>query len=754
MISATDSEVSRELAALPPVLQDYATRVLQDLGSIEAAREIPADRLRPLLRMLACSEFAASVLQREANWFAQQGKQLDELPSRPDLQQFAQAIAVSADSLESVQGEIRRYRNRYYLQLLWREYSGLATLNETLRATSELADALLLAAAGYAQNQMRERFGEVQNERGEAVGLVVLGMGKLGGSELNLSSDVDLIFLYPGGNDSNGRKSLSPQEYFTRVGRTMVTLLEAPTADGFAFRVDTRLRPFGDSGPPVSSFAALEAYLLQHGRGWERYAYVKARAVGPVPPAEVLADLYDNMISPFVYRRYLDYGVFESLRDMHALITADVQRRELADNIKLGPGGIREIEFIVQSLQLVRGGGEKELQGRELQEILPLLAGRHDLTAIEVDELLAAYRFLRRVENFIQAIRDQQTHELPGSEIDRARLALAMGCADWTELAAGLKRHRAVVAQHFDKVAFRERAIPVDEDLTSTVRELWKNASTRDLWAESLQREGFAEAEGLADGICQFRTNAAYADASANRRLAEFVPKLFALLADLESPAVALHRVLSVAEKVLRRSAYIALLNENDAAMAKLVDLCSRSSYVTRQVAQYPLLLDELLDPGDHLDKLSRAEMATDLAGRATAVSDADSEAQMEVLARFQRITQFRIAMADYDEALPIMRVSDCLTELAETVLEFALNMAWRDLSEKHGAPGTAGFAIIAYGKFGGLEFSYGSDLDLVFLHDSNDPGALTDGAKPLDHTMFFTRLVRRLMHYLTTRTA
>ena len=280
------------------------------------------------------------------------------------------------------------------------------------------------------------------------MGLVVLGMGKLGGRELNLSSDIDLIFLYPGGSDSDGQKSLSAQEFFTRVCRSVVSLLETPTADGFAFRVDTRLRPFGDSGPPVSSFAALETYLLQHGRGWERYAYVKARAVGPMPPADVLKDLYDNMISPFVYRRYLDFGVFESLREMHALISAEVQRRELADNIKLGPGGIREIEFVVQSLQLVRGGSQSELRGQELQKILPRLAGRHGLTTSDVRELLSAYAFLRRAENFIQAMRDQQTHELPKNDIDRARLAVAMGFPAWPEFSSVLQQHRDVVAQN------------------------------------------------------------------------------------------------------------------------------------------------------------------------------------------------------------------------------------------------------------------------------------------------------------------
>lgn len=754
MEQANNRQVERELDALPAVLRSSTARVLENFLACGFVDRVPASRLQPLVRMLACSEFAATVLQRETDWFLQQGALLDEPPDRVQLQQFARDVASRYTDPDIAQQDIRRYRNRYYLHLLWREYSGMATLQETLLATSDLADALLLAAVGFAERQVQERFGIVSDAQGAPVGLVVLGMGKLGGRELNLSSDIDLIFLYPGGNDSDGRKSLSPQEYFTRVSRVVVTVLEAPTADGFAFRVDTRLRPFGDSGPPVASFAALESYLLQHGRGWERYAYVKARVAGPQPAADRLADLYDNIILPFVYRRYLDYGVFESLREMHALISAEVQRRELADNVKLGPGGIREIEFVVQSLQLVRGGGQQQLQGSALLDILPRLAGSHDLSAADVDELAAAYRFLRRVENFIQAIRDQQTHDLPVGDVDRARLALAIGLGDWQQLAAKLEQHRNIVMRQFDKIAFRERAIDVDAEYTQSVQELWARSAEQQDWAAALQQEGFAAADELAEIICQFRATAAYADISANRRLEQFVPKLFALLRHTDVPQQTLRRVLSVAEKILRRSAYIALLNENDSAMAKLVELCARSDYVTRQVAQYPALLDELLDPGSYLSSLSRADMTAELLDRTAVADKNDSEAQMEILARFQRSMQFRVAIADYDGALPVMRVSDCLTELAETVIEYALRVAWRDLGDQYGEPDAAGFAIVAYGKFGGLELSYGSDLDLVFLHDSVTPGAMTNGARPLDHSMFFTRLVRRLVHFLTTRTA
>ena len=745
-----------EVDKLPLALQEFTRLQLRRIDALQDRPFVPEEMLATLVRLLACSEFGGKVFLREVDWFLGQGDLLLRPPDLAGLQTFSEEIAQSSNSIEIVQGEIRRYRNRYFLHLLWREFAATATLNETLHSLSDLADYLLQAAVAYAQQAVQERFGVVRDERGDAVSLLVLGMGKLGGRELNFSSDIDLIFLHPGGSDSDGRKSISAHEYFTRVTRTVVALIGEPTADGFAFRVDTRLRPFGDSGPPVTSFAALESYLVQHGRGWERYAYVKARVVGPQPPAAVIADLYDNMISPFVYRRYLDFGVFESLREMRALIAAEVKRRDLADNVKLGPGGIREIEFIVQSLQLVRGGSQVELQSRELQTVLPRLAGRHGIAAGDVDVLQAAYEFLRRVENFIQAFRDQQTHELPVDPIDRARLTVAMGCKDWLELRAQIDMHRDNVASQFEKIAFREQSGDSNgnSDSRDRLRELWKNSMLPEDWSQTLQEQGFADTETIAAIIVAFKNAASHADIAARQRLRQFVPNLLLLLKDSERPALALKRILAVAEKVLRRSAYIALLNENTAAMAKLVGLCSRSAYVSRQIAHYPVLLDELLDPGIYTEKISRSSMTSELAERASDVDESDSEAQMDILARFQRATQFRIALADFDGSLSTMRVSDCLTDLAETVLEYALKVAWRDLSEKHGEPGSAGFAIIAYGKLGGLELSYGSDLDLVFLHDSAVAGQSTDGEKPLDHTMFFTRLVRRLVHFLTTQTA
>ena len=747
------THVQRAPPPLPPELRAIALRQLDRYAEAADRPPIPDDMRDPLLRLLACSEYAAKTFQREWAWLLARREALQAAPDVAELAAFAERIAASKLAPDEVKAEIRRYRHRYLLHVLWREFAATAELAETLTSLSRLADYLLRSAALYAHAVVDERFGRVLDGQGEPVSIVVLGMGKLGGGELNFSSDIDLIFLHPGGSDSDGRKSVSAHEYFERVSRITIALIEEVTADGFAFRIDTRLRPFGDSGPPVTSFAALESYLLRHGRGWERYAYVKARIVGPPPPEAVAKDLYDNLITPFVYRRYLDFDIFESLREMRELIGTEVQRRELADNIKLGPGGIREIEFMVQSLQLVRGGSRRDLQCQELQTVLPRLAGQQGIGDSEIAALQAAYTFLRRLENFMQAIRDQQTHELPADALDQARLAAAMRFADWNELRRALDAHRAEVARQFEKMVFRRQgedpgAVPPDK-----LAELWDAAATRAEWEAALRAEGYAQADAIAAALEGFGGVAVHADRVSGRRLRQFMVNLLLMLKDTDEPVLALQRMLTVAERVMRRSAYLALLNENAAAMKRLVSLCARSAYVAREIARYPVLLDELLDPGVHNTRISREGLQADLAAQMQAVSPGDREAQLELLTKFQRANQFRIALADFNGSLPIMRVSDCLTYLAEVVLAHALQVAWADLTAVHGAPGDAGLGIIAYGKLGGLELSYGSDLDIVFLHDSAGAGHLTNGRKPLDHSMFYTRLVQRIVHILTTQT-
>ncbi|MDH3746633.1 MAG: bifunctional [glutamate--ammonia ligase]-adenylyl-L-tyrosine phosphorylase/[glutamate--ammonia-ligase] adenylyltransferase [Gammaproteobacteria bacterium] len=765
-LSATINSV---IDSLPTALQATTIRWFDRLCESYAAPA--AADLPDLARVVACSEFAAGVLLR--NW-ATLGDKLATFHQAPDgdaLARFADDFGTSDASLAEAKASLRRERNRQLTHILWRDIVGDASVSETLEALSDVADQLLRGASEYAVRQMPKRFGQLRDDNGTLVPMVIIGMGKLGGHELNFSSDIDIIFAYPRDGVSDGQKQLHAQQYFDRISRYVIALLDEVTADGFVFRTDTRLRPFGDSGPPVVSFAALEAYLLQHGREWERYAYIKARIVGARPEANVQRDLFENLIQPFVYRRYLDYGVFEALREMHAMISTEVKQRELAQNIKLGPGGIREIEFIVQSLQLVRGGRRLELQSPSLLSVLPLLVDAKGISQHAADGLTAAYLFLRRLENLMQAAHDKQTHELPDDEQDRARLCFAMEVPNWDVLTDELERHRRFVSQQFNRIAFRGSSAADDQTVEQRLSELWGAAAGAAEWQQALEKFDFRDAAVVAKHVITFR------DAPTTRkigtvasvRLQTFVCRLLTLARERQHPALAVARSLQVIERVLRRSAYLALLNENRLAAERLVSLCERSAYITDELARFPVLLDELLDPRLLTGPMSKGELKTELDEHLSGFDDGlggiganlDSEQHMELLAQFQRGNMFRVAVADFSGELPIMKVSDSLTFLAETVLEHALAVAWKDLTSKHGVPRyeidgesrTAGFGVIAYGKLGGLELSYGSDLDIVFLHDSRGKAQLTDGSRPLDNSMFFSRLVRRLVHFLTTRT-
>lgn len=752
--------VTSELHALPMELRDSAGRFFERLCADFGQ---PDDLLVPKLsRVIAGSEFAANVMLRDWQIMSARLPGFDQPVSIANLDEFVTAFSQTGQTIDEAKASLRRERDRLLVQIYWRDICEDAEIAETLESLSIVADRLLCAACIYATRQMQERFGSMRASDGTVVPLVVLGMGKLGGGELNFSSDIDIVFAYSRGGSSDGPKELAAQPYFDRLSRYVVALLDEVTADGFVYRTDTRLRPFGDSGPPVVSFAALETYLLNHGRDWERYAYVKARLVGPLPADDVRRDLFDNLISPFVYRRYLDYGVFESLRDMHKMISAEVKRRDLADNVKLGPGGIREIEFIAQTLQLVRGGSQPELQTPSLLAVLPRLVDQKGLRATDANRLLAAYRFLRKLENCIQAIRDEQTHELPADRVDRERLCLAMNFADWETLLATLEKHRTWVATYFDEVTFRGQNDVENSAFRQLVIEHWSAAAAVEVWRQMLEANEFTNAPEIAERIVAFRETslAQKISKAATDRLQTFMPRLLRLAGERANPARAVARSLSVVEQVLRRSAYLALLNENQLAAERLVRLCEKSAYIARELARYPVLLDELLDPRLLTEPLPKPTLLAELRGAGD--DRDDSEVQMEQLARFQRGHMFRIAVADFTDTLTIMKVSDSLTFLAEAVLEHALSIAWADLAAKHGQPcyelegkqHIAGFGVIAYGKLGGLELSYGSDLDVVFLHDSRGTSQVTNGGKPLDNAIFYQRLVRRMVHFLTTRTS
>jgi glutamate-ammonia-ligase adenylyltransferase len=657
--------------------------------------------------------------------------------------------------------ELRRTRRRELVRIAWRDLAGWAGVDETLEDLSAAADAAIAVAQRFAMRQLGLRYGVPHSPSGVPQELIILGMGKLGGRELNFSSDIDLVFLFPESGETDGRRSIANEDFFTRLGQLIIRLLDAQTSDGFVYRVDLRLRPFGDSGPLVASIGAFEDYLEQHGRDWERYAYVKARAVTGV---ELFNGVYRDLLRPFVYRRYLDFRVFEALRDMKELIAREVQRRELEHNIKLGPGGIREIEFITQAFQLLRGGSDRRLQSPSLLQVLPQLAGEKLLPDSAVEELLAAYRYLRRVENRLQMFADEQTHELPRDDVGRLRLAYSMGHATWPAFSAELEVHRATVSRHFGEIIVAPADGRDAEQPSPDWTAFWSAGSDGRSLIESRVVARFEDPREVQRRLVALRDGLAYRgiDESGRRRLETLLPRVVAASATGEHPDPTLARALGVLEAVGGRATYFALLNENAGALARLIDVCRQGDFLAAQIAAFPLLLDELVDQRVLDQPLTRAQLAAELAIRCQNVPDDDPEREIEALRQFQRAAVFRIAYADLSGRLPLMKVSDRLTDVAELIVEEAMRLAWQQLTRVHGrpqggGPGTsrpAGVAAIAYGKLGGLELGYGSDLDLVFLHDSGGEIERTDGAKPLDNGVFFLRLAQRIVHLLTMHSA
>ena len=735
---------------------------LDPLPTTAAGAEIEAS----LPLVWACSSFCAEACLRDPDllpWLATGGGLLQDLDRDACARAIEAATAPGTTDDAVFMAALRRFRRRHLVRIAWRDLAGLADIDTILRELTLLADACIVASCRHATAALGRRHGLPTGADGRELPLLVLGMGKLGGGELNFSSDIDLVFVFPEHGETQGPRPLEHEEFFTRAAKRVAQLLGTPTDDGFVYRVDLRLRPFGESGPVAVSVDAIEDYLQQHGRDWERYAYVKAR---PVHGESGFEGLYRNVLRPFVYRRYLDFGVFESLRGMKELIAREVERRELQQNVKLGPGGIREIEFIVQAFQLLRGGSDPRLQTRSLLEALPRLAGQKLLAPEAVEELLAAYRFLRRVENRLQQWNDEQTHELPGTALDRMRLALAMGMPGWDALCRELDAHRDRVSAHFRRAVFAPRQATEAADAFAALEHVlapeFDDARRRDLLAVL---EAPAHVDAILAQLQAMRESAYHRrlDGTGRRRLHSLLPWLLRAVVRLPQPEVALARVLHVVERIGGRTVYLSLLIENPKARERLLELCAHSGFLAEQIAAFPLLLDELLDERLFDAVPTRAQFAAELRDRMAGASADDPEQQVELLRQFQRAAMFRVAVPDLTGRLPLMKVSDRLTDLAELIVQEAVDLAWQQISASHGEPmcgadesrlRTAGVIVVAYGKFGGIELGYGSDLDLVFLHDSRGEVQRTSGPRVVDNGVFFLRFVQRLVHLLTVHSA
>lgn len=649
--------------------------------------------------------------------------------------------------------ELRVARNECMFVIAWLDLLGVADLTPILTALTQLAERCIAAALTFGQARFAD---DAPAEIAKGDGLFVIGMGKLGGGELNYSSDIDLIFCFAGsaGDDQDAAHALGA--YYKRLARWVIHALGKLTENGFVFRVDTRLRPFGDSGPLVTSTDAMENYYQAHGREWERYAWIKARPVaGDLGAGNALI----KRLHPFVYRRYLDFNAFESIRDMKALIKKQVARKGLENNIKIGRGGIREIEFVAQAFQLIRGGHEPNLQDTRLMPVLKLLGEAGHLPAHVVSALTGSYIFLRRVENRLQMWDDRQTHDLPTDDTQKLALALAMHYADWSAFADDMAEHRRNVDEHFQQI-FAAPQIESDVgDAEQVLLGAWEEDAQTEQAEQALAGFGLEQPVAAWRRLLGLREGMMYRTLGdrGRRRLAQLLPMLIQVAAQTSAPDQALKRATGVLEKIIGRNTYVALLVESPTALSRLVELCAASPWITRLIETQPILLDTLLDTRQLYRPPEREELQQELNAALNSVPETDLEQRMDVLRRFQQQAMLRIAAADLSNSMPLMVVSDRLTELAEVVLNGALEEAWAQMAVRYGQPRLDGaiapFLVIGYGKLGGLELGYGSDLDLVFIH-GGDLSGQTDGKRQLSHQAFFLRLAQRLIHLLSTQTS
>ena len=650
------------------------------------------------------------------------------------------------DTVDELMSALRDIRRRELVRIGWRDIAGFAPLKEVVETLSCLADAAIRTALVMAHRESSRQHGEpIGADSGKNMGLVVLGLGKLGGRELNFSSDVDLLFAYPEPGMTSGSKAISNQEFFIKVGRHLIRILDEITADGFVFRTDMRLRPNGDSGPLALSFDAIGHYYLTHGREWERYALIKARPVAG--DIEDGCDLLE-ILRPFVYRKYLDFGAFEALRSMKHRIERELLRRNSTGDLKRGRGGIREIEFIVQAHQLIRGGREPRLQTESLGQALTELEVLRLIDAVQADDLRTAYDFLRRTEHRLQAAEDLQTHQLPNDSFRQQQLATASGFPNWATFSRQLDGVLDSVHQSFEELFTPEPGISDDDDFLEWL-DIWQDSLEIADAKTTLHRQGFSQPDRvleLLEGLRNSRFYHAFSRVGRDR-LDRLMPAALAQCSNSNDPMTALTRLISVIEAIGRRSAYLSLLSENPLALSQLIRLITASRGINSWIGQHPVILDELLDPISSYKVESKEEIQIELTRKVSTANPDDLEAVMDLLREFRQGYTLRLAAADIARIISQTDVSGVLSDLAESILaqSLAASATSRQFETDTVSPHEIG--VVAYGKLGSRELGYNSDLDLIFLFEP---------ATGLDETVLYrhySRLLQRLIHILTTRT-
>ena len=631
---------------------------------------------------------------------------------------------------------LRRLRQWVMLMLMERDLTGRADLDEVCRAMTCLAQRTTGCAMRVAGSELAQQFGAALDGEGRPQDLLAVAMGKGGADELNVSSDLDLVFVFRDEGQSAGGASgriIASSEWMHRAARRTIELLSEITADGFVFRVDTRLRPNGDSGPLVASLSMLEQYFFSQGREWERFAWLKSNVIADTAQAGeqgLRDDIHslERIVTPFVFRRYLDYDAFASLRDLHRLIRSEVARRSARDltarDVKLGRGGIREIEFTAQLFQIVRGGRDPGLRDRRTLATLATLARRSVLDREECDPLARAYQLLRRTEHALQFREDEQTHRLSGSADERAHIAamLRMAPADFDQ---AITEATQAVANIF------ERLLAPDPDDRSRTPE-----------------EGAGDAAPAADDpdvvrrIGLLREGTRYAAARTDTRAA--IERLLGEAIAQRTGSAGMIRLVELLESVCRRPAYVALLARYPLVFARVLRVLDWSKWPAEYLMRHPVVLDELLD-GQLLESTDYSDWARQLRERVVAarIGEApDVELQMDLVREAHHAQVFRLMVQDLEGRHSTERISDFLSELADQVLGLVIDLVWSQLRQRYCDPPR--FAAIAYGRLGGKELGYASDLDLVFLYDNDDDRA----------TEAYSVLAQRLGGWLSTRTA
>jgi len=696
-----------------------------------------------LHKTLRASQYAEQVLGNHAV-LLEQDYAIDQflVPlSTTQIQNFVDTALDNITDESTWMRAIRVLRARLMFRWIWQDANQLTDVVTLTRELSDFADVSICVAKKFARVPLVAKHGEPMSYNGKVQDLIVVAMGKLGAQELNLSSDIDLIFAFDEQGETNGRKCIDVQQFCILWGQKLIYLLDHMTADGFVFRVDMRLRPWGDGSALAVSHVALEKYLSQHGREWERYAWIKARIVTGGKEGNELLD----MTRPFVFRKYVDYTAFEAMREMKAMIEREVLRRNIEDDIKLGAGGIREVEFIVQVFQLIYGGSKLELQDRQCLVSLHHLGGVGLLDAQAVAELEDAYLFLRRVEHAIQALNDQQTQSLPSEPELRQRMIETLGFAEWDVFIAFLNQKRAKVIFQFEHLIKEKEPDPLiesfsllekqlndvlDDNAKNLIHEFWYGHALKKLPAKAVQR------------------------------LKTFWPHLIEAILQSDKPQVALLRLMPLVESVLRRTVYLVMLIESKGALQRLVKMSTVSPWICEELTHYPVLLDEFLSMDFELPK--RQDLEDSLRQQLLRIEIDQVEDQMRVLRLFKKSNVLAVAASDVLAESPLMKVSDALTDIAEVSVNATLHLAYQITAKKHGYPLDAegqrcsldhmAFVVAGYGKLGGIEMGYGSDLDLVFIHYMSEQGD-TDGAKPISGFEFAMRVAQKLMSLMTTQT-